>query len=124
MLGHGVRIWLAVLGLLGGLVLAPAPALSDCCPPPSAGSADTAAALSPADDCCPSTDREPPQPAGDEQGRCKCPRPCCLAPAPVATVRLTSPILWHEPAVGAVPLALVRPRSAEYHLDLMRPPRA
>jgi len=122
MLGRGVRVWLAVLGLLGGLLVAPAPAVADCCPASGATAPEAEVAGARADGCCPDTDRDPPQPAGNDG--CKCPRPCCVAPAPVATIRLPAPEWWGGPAVGVVLLAAPTGRSAEYHLDLMRPPRA
>lgn len=123
MLGRGVRIWLAVLGLLGGLLVAPAHA-DGCCPPQSPDAAEFEIAGAHADSCCSSADREPAQPAEDERGGCKCPRSCCAAPAPAATIRLSGPIAWRQAPVGTVPLAVVSARSADYHLDLMRPPRS
>lgn len=123
MLGHGFRVWLAILALLAGVIGAAAPAISDCCP--AAGPTSAAAEADHADDCCPTSRPRPePQPAENDRGGCDCPRPCCFAPAPVAELRAAAPIQWRDARVGMVPLAVTRARSADYHLDLMRPPRA
>ncbi|MFG0283553.1 MAG: hypothetical protein ACF8R7_03955 [Phycisphaerales bacterium JB039] len=130
MLWRGVQVWLAMLGLLSGLLLTPSLVEADCCLPPDAaidiGTSRTDAA--PEHACCAPAEQQTDDPAPtqdrDGPGHCHCPRACCAVPAQVATLRAH----WGAPApdlcAGAAETAAAEAESSEYHLDLIRPPRS